>query len=113
MFKYSKLKDTYYVQIHEWIGPEWYIVGTATTVDNVPFDVVDVAPEFKDPAALVGTKVKRVYPGRYDKDQVFMIIQAGPRNAKLSSTDIDYGIDSFVRDFVKLDGSLVCTFKEY
>ena len=28
LFKYSKLKDTYYVQIYEWAGPEWHIVGT-------------------------------------------------------------------------------------
>lgn len=112
LFKYSKLKDTYYVQIYEWAGPEWHILGTTTTVDSVPFDVVDVAPEFKDPAALVGIKVKSVNPGRYE-DQVFMIIQAGPGTAKLSTTGMDYGIDSFVRDFVKLDGSLVCTFKEY
>ena len=113
LFKYSKLKDTYYVQVYDWAGPEWHIVGTTITVDSVPFDAVDVAPEFEDPAALVGTKVKLVNPSRYAKDQVFMIIQAGPRNAKLSSTGMDYGIDRFCRDFVKLDGSLLCTFKEY
>lgn len=113
LFKYSKLKDTYYVQIYEWAGPEWHILGTTTAVDSVPFDVVDVTPEFKDPAALVGTKVKLVNPGTNYEDQIFMIVRAGHQNAQLGSTGIDYGIDSFVRDFVKLDGSLLCTFKEY
>ena len=105
-FKYSKTTGKYYVMRS---AEKYFIVGTVLAVEEVPYDVVDVNPFFKYPAALVGEKVRELWS---EDHEVSMVIAASNRGVTLGGESEERSIRSFIKDFGSCEDIPLCSFKE-
>jgi len=105
-FKYSKTAGKYYVMRS---AEKYFIVGTVLAVEEVPYDVVDVNPFFKYPAALVGEKVRALWS---ENHEVSMVIAASNRGVTLGGELEERSIGSFIMSFASCADIPLCSFKE-